>query len=82
MTISSSEKQRIDFLLSRDGLEKTIEFVTKTKNIYKTALLHSKKRGYPNPHFATFPMFRRNFILSYLEMKRFLLSQQQQLNRK
>jgi len=69
---SETEKQRILFLLQRDGIEKTKNVVKRNKTIYKTAILQSRKRGYSNPHFASDPLYRRHFILSYLEMKRFL----------
>jgi hypothetical protein len=72
MNTISSEQRRIDFLVYRDGIPKTIEFAERTRKIYRTAVLQSRKRGHKKPHFASDPMYRRAFILSYLELKRFI----------
>ena len=58
------EGNRIQFLLKRDGLIKTMDFVKQTMMLYRRAVVFQrdpcKSRSY-----------RINFIRSYLEFKRF-----------
>jgi hypothetical protein len=63
--MTMAEEDRIRFLLQRDGLEPTIAWVTRTRRIYRTAVLD---KG----HFASSGVFRRRFIESYCAFKRWL----------
>jgi len=65
------ESTRIKFLIERDGIEATREWVARTMKIYRQAVLYKgdmNKHG----HFATNIVYRRKFIESYLSFKRFL----------
>jgi hypothetical protein len=57
MQPSSSEEERINFLLQRDGLEATQEWVEKTLHIYRSAIAspasHASKKEYK-------PLFERS----------------------
>lgn len=67
-----NEGNRIDFLVNRDGLESALESVRVILIVYRRAVLHSRKRGHQNPHFASTPNYRETFIRSYAEFKKFL----------
>ena len=60
-----SEDDRIRFLSHRDGLVPTIAWVRRTQRIYRTAVLNKD-------HFASSDVFRRRFIESYCDFKRWL----------
>jgi len=60
-----SEQQRIALLLKRDGREATTEWVRRTMRIYRRAVLSPG-------HFAGAPAYRRSFIESYCDFKRWL----------
>jgi hypothetical protein len=60
-----SEKARIEFLIERDGLAQTNEWVRRTMDIYRRAVL---TRG----HFGHSYPYRHRFIMAYLEFKRWL----------
>jgi hypothetical protein len=64
------EKERIAFMLNRDGIKGALDFADRTMRIYRMSVLD---KGDVNraPHHATFPNYRRSFIESYLELKRF-----------
>lgn len=62
---SGGEEGRIRFLLQRDGVAATIAWVQRTLRIYRAAVLD---RG----HFASSNVFRRRFIESYCDFKRWL----------
>lgn len=59
------EEARILLLLRRDGLEPTIAWVRRTLRIYRAAVLDKN-------HFAHSDVFRRRFIESYCDFKRWL----------
>lgn len=59
------EGGRIAFLLARDGLNATIHWVQRTMVIYRRAVLNSA-------HFAGTAGYRRGFIESYCDFKRWL----------
>ena len=59
------EEGRIGFLVQRDGRDATIAWVTRTMALYRRAVLAPG-------HFAGTPMYRRSFIRSYREFKRWL----------
>lgn len=59
------EYARIEFLIDRDGLQQTTEWVRRTMHIYRRAVL---TRG----HFAHSHPYRHGFILAYIEFKRWL----------
>jgi len=60
-----SEQGRIKFLIRRDGLERAIDWVNRTMRIYRRAVLDKR-------HFASGGGYRRKFIESYCEFKRWL----------
>jgi hypothetical protein len=76
-----SEKQRLDFIIERDGLDEAIAFAKRTVVIYRKCVLQSQKklnatpkhlRKFEKPHHASFREFRRKFIQSYCDFKRFI----------
>ncbi|MDG0025796.1 hypothetical protein [Trinickia sp. Y13] len=60
-----SEQRRIEFLVKRDGLQQATEWVRRTMQIYRRAVL---AKG----HFAHAYPYRHRFVVSYLEFKRLL----------
>ena len=60
-----SEQRRIEFLIERDGLQQATEWVRRTMQIYRRAVL---AKG----HFAHAYPYRHRFVVSYLEFKRWL----------
>jgi hypothetical protein len=60
------EEGRIGFLVQRDGRDATIAWVTRTMALYRRAVLAPG-------HFAGTPTYRRSFIRSYCEFKRWLV---------
>ena len=67
-----SEKQRLDFIIERDGLVEAVAFAKRTMVVYRQSVLKSQKRGFEKPHHASFREFRRKFIQSYCDFKRFI----------
>jgi hypothetical protein len=61
----SSERGRIEFLLARDGLPATRQWVARTAAIYRAAL------GSPSSH-ACAPMYRGLFETAILEFEAWL----------
>lgn len=61
------EHGRIEFLIQRDGLPQTAEWVRRTMSIYRRAVL---AKG----HFAHSQPYRTRFIIAYLEFKKWLQS--------
>lgn len=59
-----TEKARLEFLIARDGINAAKLFARRTAGLYRKALLHEG-------HYARNREFRKKFILSYLELKRF-----------
>jgi hypothetical protein len=59
------EDARIRFLLERDGLEATAAWVRRTLRIYRGAVLDKS-------HHASSDGFRRGYIESYCDFKRWL----------
>lgn len=66
-----SEQARLQFIVARDGLAAARKWAKRTAKIYRSAVLTSRKRGFDKPHHASLPEYRRGFIESYLEFKRF-----------
>lgn len=66
------EYDRIKFIESRDGALAALEFAKICLKIYRSCVLHSRKRGYIKPHFGSTLMYRRKFIISYLSFKRYI----------
>jgi hypothetical protein len=62
---TSGERERLAFLVERDGAEAAAEWVRRTMRIYRRALLAPG-------HFARAPEYRRRFIEAYCEFKRWL----------
>lgn len=58
----SDEHGRIEFLLRRDGLSLTLDWVDRTMRIYRRAVLNKN-------HHASLPEYRREFIQSYCDFK-------------
>ncbi len=61
----ASECGRIELMLRRDGLRTCAAWVTRTMRIYRRAVLDPE-------HFAHSEPYRRRFIASYCEFKRWL----------
>ena len=59
------EAGRIAFLLQRDGHEATVQWIASVIRIYRRAVLNKS-------HFASTPYYRRRFICSYCDFKRWL----------
>ncbi len=59
------EDHRIRFLLQRDGESATAAWVRRTLKSYRAAVLDKK-------HYASSPDYRRGFIESYCDFKRWL----------
>lgn len=70
--IYSSEHHRLQFLEQRDGKSGALDFAKRAMDMYRTAVLCSRKRGHAKPHHASFPEYRRKFIQSYCDFKRYL----------
>jgi len=62
--LSLIDQRRIQFLIGRDGLQVAMEWALRTARLYRKALLSAR-------HYAKNREYRRRFILSYLELKRF-----------
>lgn len=60
-----SEQARIDFLVRRDGAAAAVEWTRRTMGIYRRAVLDKR-------HFASTGEYRRLFVESYCEFKRWL----------
>ena len=60
-----TEDGRIQFLLQRDGFETTVAWIQRTLRIYRGAVLD---KG----HHASTDGYRRGFIESYCDFKRWL----------
>lgn len=60
-----SERDRIAFLVRRDGAEAAAQWVRRTLRIYRRALLTPR-------HFARAPEYRPRFVAAYCEFKRWL----------
>jgi hypothetical protein len=61
------DRSRIEFLIARDGLPATVEWVHTTMRIYRKAV-------FSNRHFAHSEPYRSRFIVAYLEFKQWLRS--------
>lgn len=62
--LEGPEKQRLLFLLGRDGRLGALKFAVQTRAIYRTAVLHSVQCRDRDT--------RKKFIESYLHFKRFI----------
>lgn len=62
-----SERSRIERVIARDGLPAARQWATRIAHVYRRAVLDPH-------HFAHSGEQRRNFIQSYLELKRFARS--------
>lgn len=67
-----AEEERLQFVENRDGKQGAINFARQTMQLYRKAVLTSRKRGHKNPHFASLPEYRRNFIESYCAFKKYI----------
>lgn len=61
-----SERQRLGFLVERDGTEAAEKWARRTMQIYRRAVLTPR-------HFASMAQYRRRFIESYCEFKRWIV---------
>ncbi len=63
-----NEMARISFLINRDGVAATVEWVRRTLSIYRSSVI--------NPvHYANSREYRREFIGSYISFKHWLAEQ-------
>ncbi|HSE01403.1 MAG TPA: hypothetical protein VLB72_11785 [Burkholderiales bacterium] len=63
--VLDSEQGRLDFLVQRDGPAAAVEWARRTMGIYRRAVLDKR-------HFASKGEYRRLFVESYCEFKRWL----------
>lgn len=66
-----NELIRLAFVEERYGVGEAVAFAVRTARIYRTSLLRSRKRGYPNPHHASLPGYRKGCIESYVILKQY-----------
>jgi hypothetical protein len=66
------EHERLSFIIRRDDIHVAVQFAITTMRVYRTQLLHSRKRGFNKPSHASLPEFRKNFIMSILAFKKFI----------
>ncbi len=59
------ERERIEFLLQRDGLMSTLGWADRTMRIYRSAVLNKH-------HHASLPEYRHKYIQSYCDFKHWL----------
>lgn len=75
--IYQGEIDRLNFIITRDGLPTAIEFAKRGVKIYREGVLRSHKRknfrnlDYVPNHLSHMPM-RKYAIMSYLQYKEFL----------
>lgn len=76
-----AEANRLAFVEQRDGVQGAIEFAKQGIKVYRRSVLQSAKRGYgvkgslyadKSPHHGSFREYRRGFIESYLEFKKYI----------
>ncbi|MFO1363565.1 MAG: hypothetical protein U1F45_13990 [Burkholderiales bacterium] len=65
MDATWSERDRLEFLVRRDGVEAAEAWARRTLRIYRRAVLTPG-------HFARLPEYRRRFVEAYCEFKRWL----------
>ena len=65
-----NELERIAFLVKRDGIKNAIEFSERTKRAYRRAVVNPN--DLPALTYASLLEYRRGYISSYLQFKRFL----------
>ena len=75
----STEADRFNFLIDRDGIEDALVFANITYKSYRMAVLRDGKRTLPAKavgarHFASLPTYRREYIKSYLYLKNKVLT--------
>lgn len=58
------EYTRLSFLIKRDGLEGAVAFARRTRDIYRTHVLHMKRKHMRDGRAA--------YVRSYLDLKRFV----------
>lgn len=64
------ETGRVKFMVNRDGLPEAKKWAAMVIGQYRTAVLFKGDENRP-PHHATYREFRRSFIESYVQLKRF-----------
>lgn len=65
--VDVNEQARIEFVVRRDGPAAAVQWVRRTLGIYRSAVLDKR-------HFASKGTYRRAFIESYCEFKRWLMA--------
>jgi len=66
----SNERNRIAFMVARDGPNASRDWALKVLRIYRTAVLQNGQNGLSS-HFASNKEFKFSYIRSYLELKQF-----------
>jgi len=74
-----SEKDRLRFIVQRDGLEEAISFAKRTNENYRKCMMQDGRRlengeGRNQVHFASLREFKDGFEESCVEFERFLAS--------
>jgi hypothetical protein len=70
--METSELQRISLVVRERGIDGAIDWARQTMRTYRRSVLQDGRNGRPF-HFASHGNYRRRFIESYLQMKRFVL---------
>lgn len=70
-SLDRAEKNRLSFIENRDGKEAAKEFAQRTLDKYRECLRMDGRNG-RKFHHASLPQFRRGFVESCLEFRRYL----------
>ena len=70
----TSEKQRLTFMVNRDGIDGAKEFARRLMTAYRQGVLKSRRAGYEKPSHLSIPEYRRSAMHSYLAAKHFVLT--------
>lgn len=68
----SSEQDRLAYIETHSGKEELDRFVRATYPVYRCSLMQSRKRGHQKPHHASLPEYRRSFIESCVEFRKYM----------
>jgi len=68
--IENNELERIAVIVNENGINAAIEFVERTKQTYRRAVVNQNRL--PALTYASLPEYRAGYIGSYLQFKRFL----------
>ena len=67
---------RLEYIIENRGMQDAIDFAKQTVKIYRNAVVNGmryRNTGMGHPHHAILPEYRREFIQTYCDYKKFLL---------